>query len=200
MLKIILIERIITLIVLQGFVESNYIFRDVFVTWPGNSHDARIFKNLLLYQQCLQRTFLPRTLSKNTQNTSIPPLILGDLAYPLEKFIMEPYADCGDLNLQEKRYNVALSKSRVVVENTFGKLKGRFQCLSKRLDTPVQNTVNIVAACCTLHNVFELKKQEFFEDWLQNIDIDLGKNIPYQGICRGLGLGQSMRGGNEEFH
>ena len=88
----------------------------------------------------------------------------------------------------------------MVVENTFGKLKGRFQCLSKRLDTPVQNTVNIVAACCTLHNVFELKKQEFFEDWLQNIDIDLGKNIPYQGICRGLGLGQSIRGGNEEFH
>ena len=47
---------------------------------------------------------------------------------------MKSYADCGVLNPQEKRYNVALSKSCVVVENAFGRLKGRFQCLSKRLD------------------------------------------------------------------
>ena len=50
---------------------------------------------------------------------------------------MKPYADRGDLNPQEKRYNVALSKFRVVVENTLGRLKGRFQCLSKRSDTSV---------------------------------------------------------------
>ena len=100
---------------------------------------------------------------------------MGDLSYPLEEFIMKPYADCGDLNPQEKKYNVALSKSRVVVKNGFGRLKGRFQCLSKHLDTSVQNTVNIVAACCARRNVYELKKQEFFEDWLQNIDTDLGQ-------------------------
>ena len=81
----------------------------------------------------------------------------------------------------------------MVVENAFGRLKGIFQCLSKRLDTSVQKTVSIVAACCTLHNVCELKKQEFSKDWLQNINIDLGENIPYPGICRGFGLGQAMR-------
>ena len=106
---------------------------------------------------------------------------------------MKSYADCGVLNPQEKRYNVALSKSCVVVENTFGRLKGRFQCLSKRLDTSVQKAVSIVAACCTLHNVCELKKQEFSKVWLQNINIDLGENIPYPGICRGFELGQAMR-------
>ena len=106
---------------------------------------------------------------------------------------MKPYADRGNLTPQESRYNVALSKSRVVVENAFGRLKGRFQCLAKRLDTSVQNTVNIVGACCTLHNVCELKKQDFFEYWLQNIDIDLGENIPYPGIYCGFGLGQEIR-------
>ena len=93
----------------------------------------------------------------------------------------------------ENRNNVALSKSCVVVENAFGRLKGRFQCLSKRLYTSVQKTVSIVATCCTLRNVCELKKQWFFEDWLQNNDIDLGENIPYPGICHGFGLGQAMR-------
>ena len=46
--------------------------------------------------------------------------------------------------------------------------------LLKPLDTSVQNKMSVVAACCTLHNVCELKKQKFFKDWLQNIDLDLG--------------------------
>ena len=78
-------------------------------------------------------------------------MILGDSACPLEEFIIKPYADCGDLIPQETRYNVASSKSRVVIENAFGRLKGRFQCLSRSLDTSVQKTVSIVAACCALH-------------------------------------------------
>ena len=89
---------------------------------------------------------------------------------------MKPYADRGDLNPKVKRYNVALSKSRVVVENAFERLKDRFQCLSK-CDTSVQKTVNIVAACCALRSVCELKKREFFEDWLQSIDKDEVKHF-----------------------
>ena len=46
----------------------------------------------------------------------------------------------------------------------------------------------------------ELKEQEFFESWLQNIDIDLGENIPYRRICRDFGLGGRNTGGNKEFH
>ena len=84
------------------------------------------------------------------------------------------------MNAKEKRHSVAL--------------RSRFQCLSKRSGTSVQKTVNIATACCTLHNVYELKKQKFFEDWLQNIDndINLGENIPYPGICHDFGLDQAM--------
>ena len=53
--------------------------------------------------------------------------------------------------------------------------------------------MSIVAVCCTLHNVCELKIREFFGDWLQNIDIDLGENIPYPGIYHGFGLGEEIR-------
>ena len=91
----------------------------------------------------------------------------------------------GDLNPQEKRYSVALSKSRVVVKNAFGRLKGIFQCSSTRLDTSVQKTVS-VTACCTSHNVC-------FKDWLQNSDTDVGENIPHPGDCCGFRLGQAMR-------
>ena len=46
-------------IVLQGLVDNNYLFRDIFIGWPGKSHDARIFKNSNLYQECIKRSFLP---------------------------------------------------------------------------------------------------------------------------------------------
>lgn len=120
-------------IILQGFVDSKYMFRDIFVGWPGKSHDARVFKNSPLYQECLKRTLLPMNLSRNLFGTDIPPLVLGDSAYPLEEFIMKLYADRGRLNEREKLFNNALSRSRVVVENVFGRFKGRFQCPSKHV-------------------------------------------------------------------
>ena len=44
-------------IALQGLADYNYMFRDIFVGWPGKSYDARIFKSSPLYHECLQRTF-----------------------------------------------------------------------------------------------------------------------------------------------
>ena len=58
-----------------------------------------------------KKAFLPRTLFRQMQNTSIAPLILGNSTYPLKEFIMKSYADRGDLNQEEIRYNVALRKS-----------------------------------------------------------------------------------------
>ena len=50
------------------------------------------------------KNILPRTLFRHMQNTSIPPLILGDLAYPdLALAYLKPY---GDLNPHEKRYTM----------------------------------------------------------------------------------------------
>ena len=66
------------------------------------------------------KNIFTQNLSRHIQNTSIPPLILGDSAYPLEEFNMKPYTDCGALNPQEKRYKVTLRKSCVVVENALG--------------------------------------------------------------------------------
>ena len=74
-------------IALQGLADNNYMFRDVFVGWPGEFHDARIFKIYPLYEECIQGPFLPSTLSRHKQKTFIPPLILGDSVSPLEKLV-----------------------------------------------------------------------------------------------------------------
>ena len=72
------------------------------------------------------------------------PLILVDSAYSLENWLMKPNSDRGNLSPDGARFNIVLSKSRVAVENVFARLKNRFQCIAKRLDTTLEHTVNTV--------------------------------------------------------
>ena len=62
---------------------------------------------------------------KQIGNVEISPLILGDSAYSLENWLMKPYSDRGNLSPDKARFNLARSRSRVVVENAFGRLKAR---------------------------------------------------------------------------
>ena len=160
-------------IILQGFVDSNYLFRDVYVGWPGKVHDSRVFKNSPLYDACCAREFLPLRLSKVITNVVVPPLILGDSAYGLTNWLMRPFTDRGNLTNEEVAFNTAHSKTRVVVENAFGRLKERFRSLGKRVDQSVANATVTITACCVLHNYCELMKEEFNEEWLEGVQLHL---------------------------
>ena len=117
---------------------------------------------------------MPELLSINLSieicGKEIDPLILGDSAYSLENWLMKPYSDRGNLSEEEWSFNFSLSRSHVL-ENAFGRLKGRFQCLAKQIDTTVEHTVSIVTMCYMLHNFCILSNQEFLEKWMQ-IDVN----------------------------
>lgn len=55
----------------------------------------------------------------------------------------------------------------MVVENAFGRLKGRWRCLLKRLDMQVNNATTAVGACVVLHNICELFGDYYLEEWEQ---------------------------------
>lgn len=100
----------------------------------------------------------------------VPPLILGHSAYAVSEGLMKPYTDHGNLTLDESRFNIKHSTSRVVVENAFGRLKGRFRSISKRLDLSVENFCNVITACCVLRSYCL-----FFDDqWLNGINTHVG--------------------------
>lgn len=161
---------------MQGLVDSDYFFRDIHVGWPGRVHDARVFKNSPLCDACCAQSFLPRNLSKRVSGVVVPPLIIGDSAYGLSNFLMRPFVDRGHLTQSQIEFNSRLSKTRVVVENGFGRLKGRFRCLAKRMEVSVPNCCVIASACCVLHNYCEAMKEDFNDEW--SIGVDIHANIP----------------------
>ena len=67
----------------------------------------------------------------------------------------------------KKTSNYRLSHARVVVEHAYGRLKGRWRCLQKRLDISVYDVPKCVAACVVLHNVCEVHGEAFDEDWIE---------------------------------
>ena len=63
---------------------------------------------------------------------------------------MKPFAHNTALSPQQKKFNYTLSRSRIVVENAFGRLKARWRRLTKRNDMDVTNIPHVVTACCIL--------------------------------------------------
>lgn len=130
-------------VVLQAACDPNMHIIDVFCGWPGSVHDSRVLKNSSLYW-----------LATNT-NTMFPGNLhlLGDAAYPLLDWLLTPFKDSGNLNEAQKRYNFIHSSTRMVIERTFGSLKGRFRRLKFIDMMDMERIVKLTLSCCTLHEL-----------------------------------------------
>lgn len=92
----------------------------------------------------------------------MPPIIIGDPAYPLRPWLKEPYINHGNLSTKQDRFN----KARIVVGHAFGRLKGRWRCLLNKLHLSVDLTHITIGACCVLNNICQVHGETFQEDWL----------------------------------
>ena len=77
--------------------------------------------------------------------------ILGDPAYPLLPFVMKEYPK-GGKDDREKFFGYTLSSARIVIENAFGRLKGRSRCLNRAMDVNVKELPNLIMSCFVLKN------------------------------------------------
>ena len=154
-------------IVMQALVDSNYLFRDIVVGWPGSVHDARVFSNSQLYALGCSGRLFPPDVKEEILGKEIHPVILADPAYPMLNWLLKGYPENVNTPRIQRRFNYRLSRARMTVENTFGRWKGRFPRFSKRLDMEVDGAVEVVAAACVIHNICEMRKEPYFEDWLQ---------------------------------
>src|SRR5215469_14040170 len=132
-------------IVLQAVIDSYGKFIDIFVGFPGSTHDSRIFRNSPLYY----------ALSSSSSIIPSNAYILGDAGYPCQNWLITPYRDTGRLTPKQTYYNVKHSQTRISVEQAFGKLKSRFRCLNNPLTTSLDIAILITSTTCILHNICE---------------------------------------------
>ncbi|KAJ7316353.1 hypothetical protein JRQ81_002515 [Phrynocephalus forsythii] len=103
-------------------------------------------------------TLIPGSPLFTYAGVSIPPIILGDGAYPLCKWLRKPFAV--PRNDRERHYNKIFNRSRCVVERAFGRLKARFRRLSVRIEAHIENINSIIASAVILHNICEREKHD----------------------------------------
>ena len=155
-------------IIMQAVVDSRCCFVDVNIGWPGKVHDARVLSNSSFFWKANEGSLFPNWKRK-INGVDIPLLILGDPAYPLMSWLMKCYPETGCLSPEESHFNYRQSRARMVVENAFGRLKGRWRCLLKRMDyMNIDTIINVVACCVVLHNICEFSGDRCDTEWISS--------------------------------
>ena len=114
-------------VVLMAFVDAKYRFIWASCGFPGNSHDAVVLQSTDLWQQMKEGDFIPK-IGKEVHGKTVPPLILGDSAFPFQTWLIKPYTNAV-LTPKQLYFNYRLSRARMVTEGAYGQLKGRWRVL-----------------------------------------------------------------------
>ncbi|XP_071490431.1 putative nuclease HARBI1 [Diadema antillarum] len=144
-------------IVMMALADSQYRFLWIDVGAEGSTSDAQLFNSCELKQRLESETLgvpAPEPLPNDDENT--PYYIVADEAFPLRTWLMKPYARTA-MAREERIFNYRLSRARRVVENAFGILANRFQCLLSTLRQNPSTVRSIVQACVCLHNLMRAR-------------------------------------------
>ena len=160
-------------LIMQAVCDYKYIFRDINIGWPGRVHDARVLANSDIFLKGETGALFPswcKRLQLPDREVSLPIVLIGDPAYPLRPWLLRPYSNRGQLSVVQQAFNYRLSRARMTIENSFGRLKGRWRCLQYRLDVDTCFACTVIAACVILHNVCEIHNEGYNEDWLNVVE------------------------------
>jgi hypothetical protein len=125
------------MMVLQGVVDAQKRFTDIFVGLPRSINDSCILKKSRLY---------------HTSDT--PPYILGDKGYPLLPWLSTTFKDDGRPRTYLKTlYQEHQSWGHSVVGNAFGILKQTWRELLFKTNMKVEFIPDLVTCCYVLHNM-----------------------------------------------
>ena len=125
-------------------------FTNIFACWPGNTHDSHVFHTSSI---C---TYL------ETNNHSLDDgILLGDSGYACTPYLMTPYPSPSTAT--QENYNTAHTKTKVVVEQSFGWWKRRFHVLHSEVRmTFIQFERFSLSASCSSLPIRRISIQSFF--------------------------------------
>ncbi|VFQ97743.1 unnamed protein product [Cuscuta campestris] len=153
-------------ITVQGVVGPTGVFTDVCIGWPGSMPDDQVLEKSALYQRA----------GAGLLNGV---WIVGNSGYPLTDWVLVPYAQ-PHLTWAQHAFNEKMAEIQSVARNAFARLKGRWACLQKRTEVKLQDLPVVLGACCVLHNICELRKEETEGDEMgfELVDDEMVPEIP----------------------
>lgn len=156
-------------------VDANKRFIYISVGWAGRCHDSFVLQNSQIWNEGENGTLCHgATAPLNGQH--MQPVIIGDSAFPLRNWLMKPFPQSSNLSPEQAVFNKCLLQLRYLVELTFGVLKTRWRCLSKRIDIEYDDVSDYIVACCVLHNFCEEQKEALPLDKEDNDNVDPSLN------------------------
>lgn len=133
-------------IILQAVVDADKKFTSVFCGEPGSIHDSRVLRRSSLFSEAERNTesLFPRST-----------FLLGDSAYhPVRSWLVPAFKNSSILTPAQRQFNHIHSVTRIIVENAFGALKGRFRRLMHFTEQrDICSIVNLVVSACVLSNL-----------------------------------------------
>ena len=98
----------------------------------------------------------------------IPLLTIGDSAFPQFPWLIKTFPDTRDP--KKRFYNARLCGARVVTENAYGMLKGRWRFIYKKCEAKMRNVKYVLMACVLLHNLCIERRDPCNPRWKLRVD------------------------------
>lgn len=157
-----------TAIIILACVDARGIFTSVNAGRAGSLGVAFAFNNRVLHQKLETREWL----SSHTRvliGVTVEPFLVADAAFALSSKVLK--CSVGDnLSHRQHAFNYCIIRTRRVVEQAFGRLKGRFHTIVRsRLKNP-GFAAKVASVCCSLHNICEHANCPFEDGWLPDPD------------------------------
>ena len=154
----------------QSFCSSEvFAVPKIIVGAPGSVHDSTHLQSSPIFHEIESGPVIPHNVLSLPGYGEIPLGMVGDSAFLARPWLLKAYPDTTK-NRKERYFNKKLRSARVVSENAYGMLKGRFRIIYKKEECRRQNVKAVSMACIALHNLCIVRSDPCLPRWQLRVE------------------------------
>ena len=135
---------------------------------PSRTH-ARLLRLTKVFSEIQSGRAIPQPyLDLGEDLGEIPLVKIRDTAFPQFAWLLKAFSESKDTN--KCYFNVILCSARVVTENAYGMLKGRWHLIYKKCESKMHNVKYVVMACMLLQKLCIARQDPCNPQWKLNAD------------------------------
>ena len=125
-----------------------------------------MLRSTSLYEKTISGNIIPDKEIILGDFGNIALVTIGDDVFPKYAWLLKGYSEDPKQRYPKQRYfNTKLCSARVVTENTYGMLKGRYRILYKKTECRLKNLKYVIMACVMLHNLCISVRDTYLPRW-----------------------------------